>query len=134
MVVAETAEIAEQVTDDAAEGSLADDDDFQSWTSAAGDPGIISGYASPEAGAEIAKQLSGLGGLGGGLVAESPTPSFGADCFELDPVTESDEFQACLEGGLDDASPGVAPERPPTSPGPSTRTWPRCSRTSRAPA
>ena len=47
-MIGETDEIAEQVVADAAaEGSLADDDDFQQWTDEVGDPGVVSMYAAP---------------------------------------------------------------------------------------
>lgn len=59
-VVAETDEIAQQVVDDAAEASLADDEDFGRWTEAAGDPGIMSGYASPGLAEVLSEGLRGF--------------------------------------------------------------------------
>ena len=38
------------MVDDAADASLADDDEFQKWTEAAGDPGFLTAYLSPAAG------------------------------------------------------------------------------------
>ncbi|MCD4534780.1 DUF3352 domain-containing protein [Nocardioides sp. cx-169] len=70
-VVAETTEIAEQVADDAAESSLADDEDFQRWTGEAGDPGILTAYAAPEAGKVLADSANGLGALGASVACEA---------------------------------------------------------------
>ena len=69
LVIAETDELAEQVVDDAADASLTDDEEFQKWTDEAGDPGIVTAYLSPDAGAVLADQLGGFGGAltGGGL-------------------------------------------------------------------
>jgi hypothetical protein len=64
LVVAETDEIAEQVADDAAEASLADDEEFQEWTEAAGDPGILTAYVSAGAGKVLADELGALTGPG----------------------------------------------------------------------
>ncbi len=62
-VVAETDKIAQGIADDAAEASLADDEDYQKWTDEVGDAGIISMYAAPEAGAFLADGVGGLAGL-----------------------------------------------------------------------
>lgn len=60
-VVAETQEIADDVAEAAAESSLADDEDYQTWTSEAGDAGILTAYASPEAGTVIGEEIGGFG-------------------------------------------------------------------------
>lgn len=57
-VVAETDQIAEQVTDATADGSLADDESFQDWTGRVGDPGVMTMYAAPEAGQFLATFLA----------------------------------------------------------------------------
>lgn len=68
VVAAETREVAQQVVDDAAEKSLADDAEFQRWTGAAGDAGILSFYAAKAAAeyfddvADLGKEFTGLGG------------------------------------------------------------------------
>ena len=49
LLVAETPEIVAEVADAAAEGSLADDEDFRRWTGEAGDEGVLTAYAAPEA-------------------------------------------------------------------------------------
>ena len=68
MVVAETTETAQDVVDRTGEGSLADDEDFRRWTGEAGDEGVLTMYAAPEAPAVLLEGLSGalseeLGGL-----------------------------------------------------------------------
>jgi len=49
-IVAETQEIADRVVADAEAGTLADDETYQSWLDEAGDSGIMTLYAAPEAG------------------------------------------------------------------------------------
>jgi Protein of unknown function (DUF3352) len=53
-VVAENEETARKISDAAQDGSLADDEDFQRWTEEAGDAGIVTMYAGPEAGDWVA--------------------------------------------------------------------------------
>ncbi|GAA4694073.1 DUF3352 domain-containing protein [Nocardioides nanhaiensis] len=118
-LVAETSEIAESAAEGAAEESLADDADFQKWTSAAGDAGIVQGYASPDVGKELADELAGLASMGSSMaeipsaaeVSPAPTGDI-SECFELDPVAQSEEFQACIEAA---EGAGATPE--PTVPG-----------------
>ncbi|QIX26377.1 DUF3352 domain-containing protein [Nocardioides sp. JQ2195] len=55
VVLAETEDIAQTVVDDAKDASLQDDEQYQKWTDAAGDPGVISVYASSEAGDQLAE-------------------------------------------------------------------------------
>ncbi|WP_197026053.1 DUF3352 domain-containing protein [Nocardioides sp. URHA0020] len=65
-LIGESQQVVDGIADDADDSSLADDDDFQKWTGAAGDTGIVSMYAAPEAGTVLADQLSsGLGDLSG---------------------------------------------------------------------
>lgn len=67
-VIGETEEIAQQVVDATADGTLADDEDFQRWTDEVGEAGVLNLYAAPEAGqylAEfLARPMNPLGGLG----------------------------------------------------------------------
>lgn len=94
---------AQQVIAAGKEHSLADDSDFKKWTSAAGDAGILTAYAAPEAGAAFAKVLSDLGtefsglageeGFASGGIAQS---SFAGDDFGLDEA----ETASGLGGGL----------------------------------
>ena len=74
VVIAESTEVAEAVTSAAQDDALADDDDYQKWTDEAGDPGIVSAYIAPEAGAFIADAIGGLG-LGGGYTCSSSSSS-----------------------------------------------------------
>ncbi len=75
MLVAETPQIAAQVADAAAEGSLADDEDFRRWTAEAGDPGVLTAYAAPEAPRVLSESLGSMMGdasmPGGDAVASS---------------------------------------------------------------
>lgn len=57
-VIAETDGIAESAGNDAQDKSLAEDDAYSSWTGRLGDPGILSVYAAPEAGAAAATLLA----------------------------------------------------------------------------
>lgn len=50
VVLAETEDIAQDVVDDAEKNSLKDDDTYQKWTEAVGDPGVVNLYASEKAG------------------------------------------------------------------------------------
>jgi hypothetical protein len=59
-VIAESTALAEQISTDAAESSLADDAEFQRWTERAGDPGIVTMYAAPEAGAVLFDSFDGM--------------------------------------------------------------------------
>ncbi len=60
-VLAETQEIVDDVTAAAAESSLADDEDYQTWTGEAGDAGILTAYAAPEAAGLVLDELDGFG-------------------------------------------------------------------------
>lgn len=62
-VVSETDALAEKISDAAAEGSLADDSDYSTWSARAGDPGFISMYASPAAGEAMLEQSGDLSDL-----------------------------------------------------------------------
>ncbi|WP_167305761.1 DUF3352 domain-containing protein [Nocardioides euryhalodurans] len=79
-VAAETDEIAQQVTDAAAEGTLADDSDYQDWMAEVGDEGVITMYAAPEAGPLMAdlmaSDLAGMaqGGMPGGMGPQGAVP------------------------------------------------------------
>ena len=62
-VLGETQEIVDRVAADAADAPLSEDDDFTTWTDAAGDDGIAAAYLAPEAGTLLAENLDDLGGL-----------------------------------------------------------------------
>ena len=86
-LIAESDDVAGQIADDAAKGTLADDSDYQKWTDEVGDAGIVNLYAAPEAGAVLADNLDGLGMFGGsdyGVCASDSTsdPSSAPTCAE----------------------------------------------------
>lgn len=70
-VVAETEDLAQQVADEAAKASLADDEDYQHWMDEVGDAGIINLYAAPAAGSYLADNLGGFGPMGGTAPSEA---------------------------------------------------------------
>ncbi|MBZ5736830.1 DUF3352 domain-containing protein [Nocardioides mangrovi] len=57
-LIGEDQQTVDAVAAEAAQGSLADDADFQQWTGAAGDDGIVSMYAAPTAGQALADYVS----------------------------------------------------------------------------
>ncbi len=89
-VVAETTELAEQVTDATADGSLAADDDFEKWTEAAGDEAILTAYAAPEAGRYLADALGSYG--------SAISPQFTTTCEGID----EESGAICSEDSYDD--------------------------------
>ena len=96
-VIAETQELAEKVADAAAESSLADDDDYQRWTGEAGDAGILTAYAAPEAGQVLAEELGGFGlSMGGEDCGSSSSGSVPIDPPLLDELPSLDD-DGCAE-------------------------------------
>ena len=67
-VLAESSDIAEKVVEATEKGSLADDDDFRKWTGEAGDPGVVTLYAGPEAGDYFADHADSMFGFPLGMV------------------------------------------------------------------
>jgi hypothetical protein len=91
-VLAQTDKIAKSVSEDAADASLADDEDFQKWVGEAGDSGIVTMYAAPSLGDYLADNASAHGLFGfpfGGLSS--------ADCIasEVEPGTDEDPHDSC---------------------------------------
>ncbi|MFC6344048.1 DUF3352 domain-containing protein, partial [Nocardioides hankookensis] len=79
-LIGEDQKTVDEVAADAADSPLADDDDFQQWTDAAGDDGIISMYASADVGgllADFADDASRLSDSGDEVV-----PSEAIDALE----------------------------------------------------
>ena len=105
VVLAETEDLAKQVTDAAGDAPLSDDGTYNDWIDAAGDEGIITGYVSPDAAGLISDGFADFGGTGGSItcseIAPPPMPSLGSDPFGEDPF-EPD----CTE----ELSPLPAPE------------------------
>ncbi|MDQ4051679.1 MAG: DUF3352 domain-containing protein, partial [Actinomycetota bacterium] len=97
LIIAETEDVAEQVVDDAAEASLADDEEFRKWTEAAGDPGILTAYASAEAGQVLVDELGDFGGV---LGSGGPT-----DCAATEDFTEG-----CLSYEEDGLEEDIVPQ------------------------
>lgn len=98
MVVAETKDLAQQVVDETAEGSLADDADFQKWTEEAGDPGIMTMYAAPAAGKYLLDSAGAWFGFPGALASEdfAVEGTYG-DEFEVPEPEVPEELRTMLE-------------------------------------
>lgn len=60
VLMAETGKQADAFAAEAEEAALADDESFQEWTDAAGDPGIVTMYASAEAPGYLMQMQNGL--------------------------------------------------------------------------
>lgn len=71
-VIAESEELATTVADEAAESSLADDEDYRGWSDEVGDAGIVSLYAAPAVGGYLADHLGELSGLMGAPAGTVP--------------------------------------------------------------
>ena len=101
-VVAETDEIAETVTRDAAKGSLADDEDFKKWTAEAGDSGIVTMYAGPALGDYLAEHADEFLGFpfgavssgGGTCVATIAPPPGDGDVIYPEEDTECSDYES----------------------------------------
>ncbi|CAN5448401.1 hypothetical protein BH11ACT8_BH11ACT8_25540 [soil metagenome] len=95
-VIAETTDLATQVTDAAADAPLSDDEDFNTWTDAAGDDGILTAYAAPSAGTFLAQAFTDLTSLGGAsyscAASTSVVPDGSADGGSADGSVEGDPF------------------------------------------
>ena len=108
-VMAEDADIAQGVVDDAAAGSLADDATYQQWMDRVGDPGVISMYVSPDAAQAfydaMGEEAAGMSGLDlGGSLAEfqgmAGTVRFNDGALELEAAS------AAVEGAQTDPAAG----------------------------
>jgi hypothetical protein len=103
-VIAQTDEIAESVTEDAADASLADDEDFQKWVGEAGDSGVVTVYAAPALGgflADHAEDLFGFpfGGLGTSL-----------ECVASPDGVSGSPDDDCYAGGVDSGTSAISDE------------------------
>jgi len=97
IVVGKNEAEAQKVVDATEEGSLADDEDFKTWTGQAGDPGFVSMYAAPEAGEFLGRYIEDMAGMGSMFGASS------ADGMEFDPDT----------GEFGESAPAESPSVPP---------------------
>jgi hypothetical protein len=116
VVIAKTDAIAQSVAKGAADGSLADDSGFKSWTSRTGDPGVATFYAAPAAGPALASNLDKLApmierGMAGdsfstdsgsasgfGGVAAGPAPDTSAAYSSSLTVTDDDPLASICGG------------------------------------
>ncbi|HRK46773.1 MAG TPA: DUF3352 domain-containing protein, partial [Nocardioides sp.] len=115
-ILAESSDIAEKVVKATEKGSLADDDDFQRWTSEAGDAGVVTLYAGPEAGDYFAEHADSMFGFPLGMVDDyacsmelpsdaEPGDSFDSNSFDSDcgdPSAGGSDLSAELEQKLRD--------------------------------
>ncbi len=98
-VIAETEELAQEVTDATADGTLADDESYQDWTDEVGDAGVMNMYAAPEAGkflAEIAGTFAGGGmmpGLSGELPMDPEAPDMASPAVPEELLNNLEDFQ-----------------------------------------
>lgn len=115
-ILAESEEVARQVQADAEDANLAGDADFEELTGAAGDPGVVTLYAAPEAGRALLD-----------VAEEDPFVLFAlySPLGSLDPVSAlvsiatflsgADVFASGAESGVEydadgDGEPDVSPE------------------------
>ena len=105
-VLAETEDIATQVAEDAKDNPLSEDDDFEKWTDEAGDPGILTAYAAPEAGKWLAENAGSFMGMGFGAADMCIS---GAEPVEPD-LEGTDPFEGDVDLGCDDSSPSGMPD------------------------
>lgn len=119
VVLAETDDIAKQVTDAAKENPLSDDYDYQKWTEAAGDPGILTAYAAPEAGPLLALAAEDAGSLGSDLACGlegSATPVEPADPAPTSPYPTPDSPESSGYPDYPDYSEDPCDALPPSTP------------------
>ena len=90
-IVAETEEIAQQVVDATADGTLADNSTYQEWTEQVGDPGVVSMYASPDVGPVLAELMASELGAQGASATSSATESGAASAVATTPTPEVPE-------------------------------------------
>lgn len=115
-VLAETDEIAGQVVEATAQGSLADDATYQEWTAAVGEPGIATLYVAPSLG-EYAGALEELGSPLDAVPGQLAAPQgelaraledFGGAAATLRFDDGALELEAAGEGGAQAARLGAA--------------------------
>lgn len=100
-LIAETTDLARTIAHDAAQASLADDDDYRSWTDEVGDAGIVNLYAAPAAGAFLADNLGSFGSPFGGTGVSCAASSDGPDVVCDD--TGGSETSSGAPGEVNDA-------------------------------
>jgi hypothetical protein len=94
-VLAETQDQVDTVVEQTGEGTLAADGDYQRWIDEAGDPGVMTMYAAPEAGQYIVDAFGTFGPAGVSVSSDGDR-------------TSSDEVPDELEAQLEDFQGGAA--------------------------
>ena len=109
-ILAETEEIAQQVRANAEDADLAGDADFEELTDAAGDPGVVTLYAAPEAGQALLDASEEFPFLV--LFAGSPLGSLDPVSTMITAATVFSDFSSVIEEDLTagDVAPEVSPE------------------------
>ncbi len=90
-LVGETQDIVDRVAADAAESPLSEDDDYRTWTDAAGDSGIATAYLAPEAGQVLADNLGDVMPPVYGF--DDAVPGSGEDLVPTEVTTGLEEFR-----------------------------------------
>ena len=96
-VIAETDKIAQGIADDAGESPLSDDEDYQKWTDAVGDPGVVTMYAAPEAGKFLADAMDSAAMFGMGGAAYSSEEGLDELSDEVMPDEMLEEYRKAFE-------------------------------------
>lgn len=99
-LLAESADVAQATVDAAAEGSLADDADYQRWTDEVGDPGVMSFYAAPAAGRLLAQDFGGFASTSDAAEAVTALKDFGGAAATVRFSGGSLELEAAGDPGI----------------------------------
>lgn len=105
LVISTTKDDAQNAVDATKEASLASDEDFKRWTGEAGDPGIMTMYAAPEAGEFLGRYVSDAAGMGSMFGMPS------VDGMDLDEPLESPSVPPELQKMLDEFDGAAATVR-----------------------
>jgi hypothetical protein len=101
VILAEKDSIAEKVTEEAAKGSLADDDDFKKWTDEAGDSGVVAMYAGPALGDYLAENADDMFGFPLGMMTgvSSSVACVAPPVVDdsIDPDVDADLYDGCSD-------------------------------------
>jgi hypothetical protein len=103
-ILAQSQEVADEVSTATGEGTLAADATYQKWTKAVGDAGVVNAYLSPDAGQVLAKELSGFLGDGlftGGMPMSLPPGATASYSAAPGTTVQSSAFHATADDGDD---------------------------------
>jgi hypothetical protein len=125
-VLAETDKVAERVVRDATASPLSGDAEFQHWTGLAGDPGVATLYAAPEAGPAVVKAVeeSPYGAVYlPSMTGFDPLSMLAMSAFTLPMSVGYESDEAVVTDSSASARPGnpVRRAHPPSMPPPPTR-------------